>query len=115
LLSDDVERRGQRTAGETTSVAEGFDAIGDLRARRTVKISGRVRSVAVSGTGGDSNFECVVTDDTGSVTLVFQGREAVPGIERGTRLSATGMVVARQRDAVIYNPLYDILEASAGH
>jgi hypothetical protein len=52
-----------------------------------------------------------LVDETGSVTLVFQGRDHVPGIERGTRLIAEGVVIPENRGGVILNPLYEIVAA----
>jgi hypothetical protein len=45
------------------------------------------------------------------VTLVFQGRAQVPGIERGTRLMVRGTVSSLHREAVILNPQYEIVAA----
>jgi hypothetical protein len=83
--------------------------IGDLVARQHAEIAGRVRSLAVNDSASGKEFRCVIADDTGSVTLVFQGRARVPGIERGTRLLAKGTIIARHQEAVILNPLYEIV------
>jgi hypothetical protein len=56
----------------------------------------------------------VIADNSGSVTLVFQGRTNVPGIERGTRLMVRGTVTSRRREAVILNPQYEIVAAPHG-
>ena len=53
----------------------------------------------------------MIADDTGSITLVFQGRSHVPGIERGTRLLAKGTIQSRHQEAVILNPSYEIVAA----
>jgi hypothetical protein len=47
------------------------------------------------------------------VTLVFQGRSNIPGIERGTRLLVRGTVTSLRREAVILNPQYEIVAAPA--
>ena len=56
-------------------------------------------------------MRCVIADDSGSVTSVFQGRNDVPGIERGTRLAVTGTTPSRNQEAVILNPRYEIVTA----
>ena len=53
----------------------------------------------------------MITDNSGSVTLVFQGRTNIPGIERGTRLVVRGTVTTLRREAVILNPQYEIVAA----
>ncbi|HUX05261.1 MAG TPA: amino acid permease [Acidimicrobiales bacterium] len=85
--------------------------IGGLVARDHVEIAGRVRSIAINDLGAVKELQCVIADETGSVTLVFQGRTRVPGIERGTRLLAKGTIQARNQEAVILNPYYEIVAA----
>ena len=36
-------------------------------------IAGRVRATSVSSEGGVNEFRCVIADNTGSISLVFQG------------------------------------------
>ncbi len=86
--------------------------IGALRQRQNAEIAGRVRAIAVNHEGGSHELRCVIADPSGSVTLVFQGRSAVPGIERGTRLLVRGTVTSLRREAVILNPQYEIVAAS---
>jgi len=65
--------------------------------------------MAISNESGGSELRCTIADNTGSVTLVFQGRSEVPGIERGTRLLVRGTVSSLRREAVILNPQYEIV------
>lgn len=88
--------------------------IGGLVGREFAEIAGRVRSMAINDQDGARELRCVIADDTGSVTLVFQGRSHVPGIERGTRLLARGTVLARHQEAVILNPRYEIVASPHG-
>ncbi len=85
--------------------------IGALRQRQNAEIAGRVRAIAINHEGGSHELRCVIADPSGSVTLVFQGRSAVPGIERGTRLLVRGTVTSLRREAVILNPQYEIVAA----
>jgi amino acid transporter len=93
----------------------GADPIGSLLDRQFAHVAGRVRSITVNHEAGVHELRCVIADPTGSVTLVFQGRGRVPGIERGTRLLVKGTVTARRREAVILNPQYEIVAAPQGH
>ncbi|MHB8378555.1 MAG: APC family permease [Acidimicrobiales bacterium] len=88
--------------------------IGGVTERQFVEIAGRVRSMAVGNESGVHELRCVITDNTGSITLVFQGRTNVPGIERGTRLLVKGTVTSLRREAVILNPQYEIVAAPQG-
>ena len=87
------------------------DAIGSLMTRQEADIAGRVRATSVSSEGGVNEFRCVIADNTGSISLVFQGRSSVPGIENGTRLIVQGTVASINREAVILNPSYEIVAA----
>ncbi len=91
--------------------SSGAFPIGALRQRQNAEIAGRVRAIAINHEGGSHELRCVIADPSGSVTLVFQGRSAVPGIERGTRLLVRGTVTSLRREAVILNPQYEIVAA----
>jgi amino acid transporter len=82
--------------------------------RERVKVAGRVRSVRVQPRAGTSNLECVLTDGTGAILLVFQGRPRIPGIEPGARLVAEGMVGAWGRRLAILNPDYELVGGAEG-
>jgi amino acid transporter len=114
-MSDEVKRGGVREDAHLEAdvkLAErsvGADPIGGLKDRELVEIAGRVRAMAISNESGGSELRCTIADNTGSVTLVFQGRSEVPGIERGTRLLVRGTVSSLRREAVILNPQYEIV------
>jgi RecG-like helicase len=69
--------------------------------------------MAINHESGGHELRCVIADNSGSVTLVFQGRSSMPGIERGTRLLVRGTVTSLRREAVILNPQYEIVAAPA--
>lgn len=116
-LSDEVARGGRREDAHLEAdvkLAErsvGADPIGDLQERQAAEIAGRVRAMTVAREDGKTDLRCVIADNTGSVTLVFQGRSTIPGIERGTRLLVKGTVSSQRREAVILNPSYEIVAA----
>jgi hypothetical protein len=89
----------------------GAEPIGGLRDRQSANIAGRVHSMSITNEGGSKQLRCVIADNSGSVTLLFQGRSQVPGIERGTRLMVHGTVTSLHREAVILNPQYEIVAA----
>jgi amino acid transporter len=91
-----------RRAGTTTAIA-------DVTARQRVKVAGRVKSVRVQPRAGTSNLECVLSDGTGGLLLVFQGRPKIAGIEPGARLVAEGMVGAWGRRPAMLNPSFELV------
>jgi len=119
-VSDEVTRGGVRAASNLAAdlklASRSGDAlpIGALVERESVEIAGRVRSMAIGNESGASELRCVITDNSGSITLVFQGQTSVPGIERGTRLLVKGTVTSLRREAVILNPQYEIVAAPQG-
>ncbi len=89
--------------------AAGTVPIASLAFRRRAKVAGRITSVRVQPRAGVASLECVLTDDTGGLLLVFQGRRRVAGISPGTRLVAEGMVGQRQRRLAMVNPVYELV------
>jgi hypothetical protein len=75
-------------------------------------VAGRVKSVRVQPRAGTSNLECVLTDGTGGLLLVFQGRPRIPGVEPGARLVAQGMVGAWGQRLAILNPDYELVSGA---
>jgi hypothetical protein len=91
----------------------GCVAIGSIRWRDRVRIAGVVRSTRIQPKGGVPTLECVVADDTGSISIVFLGRRHVPGIEVGSRLVAHGMAGSHFGRLAILNPEYELLDDTA--
>jgi RecG-like helicase len=98
----DADQALARRAGDTTPIA-------DVVARRRVKVAGRVKSVRVQPRAGTSNLECVLSDGTGGLLLVFVGRPKIAGIEPGARLVAEGMVGAWGRRPAMLNPSFELV------
>ncbi len=119
-VSDEIARGGVRDDAhlaadvKLASVASDSAPIGGLIERQFAEIAGRVRSMAIGNESGVNELRCVIADNSGSITLVFQGRTNVPGIERGTRLLVKGTVTSLRREAVILNPQYEIVAAPQG-
>jgi amino acid transporter len=87
----------------------GARAISGIEWRQRAKVAGRVKSVRVQTGPGASNLECTVTDGTGSLLVVFQGRPTVPGIEPGARLVLEGMVGSWHSQLAVLNPDYELV------
>ena len=108
-------RRDAHLAADVRLAERAVDSvpIGGLRERDLAKVAGRVRSITLSRERGGNDLRCVLADSSGSISLVFQGRSTIPGIERGTRLLVTGTVTQLNREAVILNPEYEIVSGPA--
>ena len=94
-----------RRAGVTTPISQ-------IEPRHRVKVAGRVKSVRVQPKAGTSNLECVLSDGTGGLLLVFQGRPRIAGIEPGARLVAEGMVGAWGRRPAMLNPSFELVSGA---
>lgn len=87
----------------------GTTPIGDVEWRQRVSVAGRVHSVRVPTRAATANLECTLSDGTGSILLVFQGRRQVPGIQQGAKLVAQGMVGDWMGRTAMLNPDYELL------
>jgi amino acid transporter len=108
----DVRRKPMRGAGvdrELARRATGTIPISEVTWRTRVRVAGRIRSLRVQTAKGTANLECEITDDTGILLLVFQGRPKIPGIEPGARLIVEGMVGSWKRRLAVLNPDYELV------
>jgi hypothetical protein len=92
-------------AGATTPIAS-------VVPRQRIRVAGRVKSVRVQPRAGTSNLECVLSDGTGGLLLVFQGRPKIAGIEPGARLVAEGMVGTWGRRPAMLNPSFELVQGA---
>ena len=60
--------------------------------------------------GGNPALECSLSDETGSITLVFLGRRQVEGVRLGTIMSATGVAGEHHGMRAILNPAYTLIQ-----
>jgi amino acid transporter len=96
---------GAQRAGATTPIAA-------VQQRHRVRVAGRVKSVRVQPRAGTSNLECVLSDGTGGLLLVFQGRPKIAGIDPGARLVAEGMVGTWGRRPAMLNPSFELVQGA---
>ncbi|MFA5884025.1 MAG: amino acid permease [Acidimicrobiia bacterium] len=99
-------RGGLAGSAPVAAGTHGSAGIGAVVARDRVTVTGRIHSVRMSPIGGSPALECTLTDDTGTVSVVFYGRRAIPGINVGARLSAEGMVGDHRGRLALINPEY---------
>ena len=83
--------------------------IGTVAWRQRVRIAGTIRATRVQPRGGVPTLESVVSDATGSMSIVFLGRRQIAGFEVGRRIVASGMVGSHGGRLAILNPIYELL------
>jgi amino acid transporter len=101
----EADRTLAKRAGATTPIAS-------VMPRQRTRVAGRVKSVRVQPRAGTSNLECVLSDGTGGLLLVFQGRPKIAGIEPGARLVAEGMVGSWGRRPAMLNPSFELVQGA---
>jgi hypothetical protein len=89
--------------------SEGATRVCDATWREHSKLSGRIRSVSVRKLDGTPVLECTLSDGSGTMLLVFQGRNEIPGIERGARIVVEGTVGSWHRRFAMINPTYELV------
>jgi amino acid transporter len=107
-----ARRAPRRSAGVDRALARrasGTIPISEVAFRTRVRVGGRIRSLRVQTAQGTTNLECEITDDTGILLLVFQGRPKLAGIEPGARLIVEGIVGSWSRRLAILNPDYELV------
>jgi RecG-like helicase len=82
--------------------------IAQVQYRHHTRVAGRVHAMRVQPWSGVATLECLLKDDTGTITLVFLGRRTVPGIQARAHLSAEGMVGQHAGRLAILNPAFEI-------
>jgi hypothetical protein len=102
-------RSDVRVGDELTPKVSGTTPIGEATWRNRVRVAGQVRSIRVPTHTATANLECTLTDSTGAILLVFQGRRRIPGIRQGVRLVAQGTVGAWEGRLAILNPDYELI------
>lgn len=65
--------------------------------------------MSVRKVDGAPTLECTLSDGSGSLLLVFQGRNHIPGIVLGARIVVEGTVGSWQRKLAIINPDYELV------
>ncbi len=81
----------------------------ELPARCRATVCGCLRSVTVRPRESSCQLEAELFDGSGTLRLVWVGREAIAGIEPGRRLRAHGTVSSCEGARVMYNPSYEMI------
>jgi hypothetical protein len=82
--------------------------IADARPRGRLVVAGTIEEAEVVTHGRGQAYRCIVEDGTGRVALLFLGRWTVPGMMKGARCTAEGIVRPSRDDRLeleVRNPL----------
>lgn len=102
--------RVQESPGSPRNRETSAIPIAESQWRARARIEGRITRLRVQPWAhGVATLECVLTDETGSLSIVFLGRRKVEGVVLGRRLVAEGMVGQRRGELLILNPAYTLL------
>jgi amino acid transporter len=103
------------TNGHEPAVTDGPTAIANVRWRQRVTVEGRVRSLRVRPLADVPSLECVLTDGTGSISVVFHGRREIAGVSVGTIMRVNGTAIDHHGRLAVLNPLYTLLSEPVHH
>lgn len=103
--SDEIDAQRARL----DAARAGCDSVRDVAERRKVRLTGFISSMVIHPRSAAAAVEADLFDGTGTITLIWLGREKISGIRPGTRLEVTGFAANRGHHRVMYNPRYEIL------
>lgn len=73
-----------------------------------VRVSGTLRSVSERSVAGMPAVQAELDDGSASLDVVWLGRSAIPGIEPGRELIASGRISMTRGRPVLFNPRYQL-------
>lgn len=85
------------------------DRISEVSDRQMVTVKGTIGRFEVRTSSKSRWLEAVLDDGSGDVTLVWMGRDGIPGVVTGRRLRARGRISDKDGLRRIFNPDYTLL------
>mgnify|MGYP003334108683 CR=1 FL=1 len=79
--------------------------------RSQVRLAGVVRRMIVRPAEGAPSLEALITDGSGQVTVVWTGREWIPGLTLGTHIVVEGLLADQRGEARVVNPRFEFASA----
>ncbi|WP_083602846.1 OB-fold nucleic acid binding domain-containing protein [Bowdeniella nasicola] len=95
----------------STTIASAALPMSQLNPRMRARVAGRITAVTYRPSTRHPELRAQLSDDTGSIGLVFHGRRAIAGIEPGRYLMATGTVASSPDGNLMFDPEYRLLIA----
>lgn len=98
-------------AEELSEQAEnrGSTLIDEIQRGNLIQVTGVVKSVIVQPNTQNPSYEIEVFDGSGNLTVIWQGRRKIVGIEPGTQIEVEGRITFLSGKPCLHNPVYKIL------
>jgi len=98
-------------AEELSEQAEnrGSTLIDEIERGNLIQVTGVVKSVIVKPNTQNPSYEVEVFDGSGNLTVIWQGRRKVVGVEPGTQIEVEGRITFLSGKPCLHNPVYKIL------
>jgi amino acid transporter len=87
----------------------GVTPIAALGAGGKAAVIGKVKAIEIRPMENSCVFEAAIVDETGTLTVMFYGRDHITGFEPGARLRLDGKVSMRGAGPAMINPAYELL------
>ncbi|MFV0452485.1 MAG: OB-fold nucleic acid binding domain-containing protein [Propioniciclava sp.] len=107
LFAPAVERASEQR--QQLAAESGADAISEARDRTWVRLRGTIDLLSLQPRQDRPWLEAELTDGTGRVTIIWMGRDRIPGIEPGRNLWVQGRISCFEGSRRMYNPEYQLL------
>lgn len=91
----------------------GSTLIEEIDRGKPIQVTGVVKSATVRPNTQVPTYEVEVFDGSGSLTVIWQGRKHVTGVEPGTRIEVEGRITFLSGKPCLHNPVYKILSKEA--
>jgi hypothetical protein len=108
FLSRLTQTDEERLAEEIREWADSVTAttrIVDAPIRKPVRVAGVVRRLTIRPR--EDCMEAVISDGTGEVTALWNGRSHIPGLSLGTRVILEGVLAGERERSRMVNPKYE--------
>jgi len=89
----------------------GSTLIEEIDRGKPIQVTGVVKSATVRPNTQVPTYEVEVFDGSGSLTVIWQGRKHVTGVEPGTRIEVEGRITFLAGKPCLHNPVYKILSS----
>jgi RecG-like helicase len=103
----------EELAAYELSEIRGSTLIEEIDRGKPIQVTGVVKSATVRPNTQVPTYEVEVFDGSGSLTVIWQGRKHVTGVEPGTRIEVEGRITFISGKPCLHNPVYKILSKEA--
>jgi hypothetical protein len=104
LVQTDEERLAEEIREWAESVP-GTTRIADCPSRKPVRVAGVVQRLTIRPR--EDCMEAVISDGTGEVIAVWNGRSHIPGLSLGSRVTLEGVLSSERGRVRVVNPRYE--------